>query len=111
MNLSALLLAGGESRRMGRDKASLEFRGEPLWQRQIRTLEALKPLEILVSARTQPDWLPAGRFFVPDEPPSRGPLSGLAAGLSVMRGTHLLVLGVDMPLMTEACLRALRAAA
>jgi len=107
MKLSAVLLAGGESRRMGRDKATLEFRGEPLWQRQIRTLGELDPVEILVSARTEPDWLPAETTFVPDDAPSRGPLSGLAAALRVMRGSHLLALAVDMPLMTEAYLRSL----
>jgi len=98
--LSAVLLAGGDSRRMGRDKATLYYRDQPLWQRQIELLRRLSPMEILVSARTDPVWRPIDTRFVPDGAPSRGPLSGLAAAMGVMRGTHLLALAVDMPLMT-----------
>ena len=46
MNLSAVLLAGGESRRMGQDKATLEFRGGPLWQRQLELLDQLNLVEV-----------------------------------------------------------------
>ena len=51
MTLSAVLLAGGESRRMGRDKATIVFRGQPLWQRQIALLRDLQPEKIFVSVR------------------------------------------------------------
>jgi molybdenum cofactor guanylyltransferase len=105
--LSAVLLVGGESRRMGQDKATLYYRDQPLWQRQLELLRQLSPLEILVSARRNPVWRPADIRFVADEPPSRGPLSGLAAAMSTMSGTHLLVLAIDMPLMTADYLREL----
>jgi molybdenum cofactor guanylyltransferase len=105
--LSAVLLVGGESRRMGQDKATLYYRDQPLWQRQLELLRQLSPLEILVSARHDPVWRPADIRFVADEPPSRGPLSGLAAAMSTMSGTHLLVLAIDMPFMTAGYLREL----
>ena len=108
--LSAVLLAGGESRRMGQDKAALIYKGEPLWRRQLDLLRALEPEELLLSARTDPTWRPADVIFVADIPPSRGPLSGLAAALETMSGTHLLVLAVDMPFMDGAYLRSLCAA-
>ena len=101
MNLSAVLLAGGESRRMGEDKATVLFEGVPLWQRQLDLLRQMKPDEILISSRTDPAWRPRDTTFVPDTPSSRGPLSGLAAALAIMRGTHLLALAVDMPLITS----------
>jgi molybdopterin-guanine dinucleotide biosynthesis protein A len=105
MKISAVLLAGGESRRMGEDKATLLFRGRPLWKVQIELLRKLQPAEVFVSARTDPAWRPNEFTFVPDDPPSRGPLSGLAAASARMRTKHLLVLAVDMPFMTETHLR------
>jgi molybdopterin-guanine dinucleotide biosynthesis protein A len=108
MNVSAVLLAGGESRRMGKDKATLLFREKPLWQIQLELLRKLAPKEIFVSARSNPVWRPADVQFVADDPPSRGPLSGLAATLAQMRTTHLLALAIDMPFISEEYLRFLR---
>ena len=105
MNISAVLLVGGESRRMGQDKATLIFRGKPLWQIQLDLLRTLQPEEIFISARVDPPWRPSGVQFVSDEPPSRGPLSGLSATLARISTDHLLALAIDMPLMTENYLR------
>jgi molybdenum cofactor guanylyltransferase len=107
MIISAVLLAGGQARRMRKDKAMLFFRGKPLWQTQLNLLRRLDPQEIFVSAQAEPAWRPPDVRFVPDDPPSRGPLSGLAASLVLMRGTHLLGLAIDMPLMEEKLLRSL----
>ena len=85
MKISAVLVAGGESRRMGRDKATLLFHAKPLWQIQLELLRKLEPTEIFVSARTDPVWRPADVQFVADDLPSRGPLSGLAASLAKVR--------------------------
>jgi molybdopterin-guanine dinucleotide biosynthesis protein A len=104
MNISAVLLAGGESRRMGRDKATVLFHGKSLWQIQLETLRRLEPAEIFVSARTDPAWRPADVQFVADDPPSRGPLSGIAASLAQMHTAHLLALAIDMPFMSESYL-------
>lgn len=101
MTLTAVLLTGGESRRMGRDKATIEFDKQPLWKRQLQILRGLGPERILVSARLKPSWLPADGEFLQDDPPSRGPLSGLTKALTAMRTTHLLALAVDMPFMTS----------
>jgi molybdopterin-guanine dinucleotide biosynthesis protein A len=107
ITLSAVLLAGGESRRMGRDKATMELDGEPMWQRQFRILRALKPERIFVSARTAPPWLPNDVELLLDDPPSRGPLSGLTKALAASRTTHVMTLAVDMPFMTAEELRRL----
>jgi molybdenum cofactor guanylyltransferase len=107
MKISAVLLAGGESRRMGKDKATLLFRGQPLWRIQLDLLGRLELAEILVSARTDPPWRPSDMQFVPDNPPSRGPLSGLTAALARIRTGHLLALAIDLPFMTENYLRAI----
>jgi molybdenum cofactor guanylyltransferase len=108
ITLTAVLLAGGESRRMGRDKATIEFEGQPLWKRQLEVLRAVGPEQIFVSARTKPLWLPEDAELLLDDPPSRGPLSGLTKVLATMRTTHLLALAVDMPFMTSDQLDVLR---
>lgn len=105
MHISAVLLAGGESRRMGRDKATLLFYDKPLWRIQLELLQKLEPAEIFVSARTDPAWRPAGVRFVADDPPSRGPLSGIAASLAQMHTAHLLTLAIDLPFMSEKYLK------
>src|SRR4030095_3177824 len=105
MNISAVLLAGGEARRMGKDKATLLVHEKPLWQIQLDLLRKLEPTEIFVSARTDPPWRPANVLLAADDPPSRGPLSGLAAALARMRAKHLLALAIDMPFMTEKYLK------
>jgi molybdenum cofactor guanylyltransferase len=105
MTLTAVLLAGGESRRMGRDKATITFRGQPLWQRQLELLQGLRPEKIFVSVRKEPSWLPLGTELLLDEPPFRGPLSGLTKALASMKTSHLAVLAVDMPFMTSEQMR------
>lgn len=100
MTISAVLLAGGESRRMGRDKATSIFEGMPLWRRQLELLRRLDAKEIFVSARTDPAWRPADVELVKDAEPSRGPLSGIAAALARMTSDHLLVLAIDLPFVT-----------
>lgn len=99
MTLAALLLAGGESRRMGKEKALLTISDRPLWSRQLDILRALKPAALYVSARKAPEWLPEDARFIQDLAEGRGPLAGIAAGLAAMNSTHLLALPVDMPAM------------
>jgi molybdopterin-guanine dinucleotide biosynthesis protein A len=90
---------------MGRDKATLVFEGEPLWARQLSLLRELKPAALWVSARAAPPWLPSDAELISDSPPSRGPLSGIAAALDCMPSSHLLALAVDLPRMTVEHLR------
>jgi molybdopterin-guanine dinucleotide biosynthesis protein A len=86
---------------MGKDKATVLFRGKSLWQIQLELLRRLDPAEIFVSARTDPMWRPADVQFIADAPPSRGPLSGVAISLAQMHTAHLLALAIDMPFMNE----------
>jgi molybdenum cofactor guanylyltransferase len=107
MTLTAVLFTGGVSSRMGVDKAILQIDGEPLWKRQLRVLRELQPDALWISARSRPDWCPPEMEAIPDVPPSRGPLSGLAPALRQSATTHLLALAVDMPRMTSDHLRKL----
>ena len=108
MTLSAVLLAGGKSRRMGQDKAMMRFGVAPLWQIQLDLLRKVQPTELFISAQIDPVWRPADVKFAPDNQPARGPISGIAATLSRMNTDHLLAFAIDMPFMTENYLRELR---
>ena len=107
MNFSAVLLAGGESRRMGRDKAWIEVRGQPLLLRAVATVRRAGAGEVFVSGRRGGDYTPVDCPVLFDAKPGRGPLSGIERALRVMRSPLLLVLAVDLPNMTATFLRQL----
>lgn len=104
---SAVLLAGGKSTRMGRDKAGVIFEGEPLWQRQLSTLRATGPQECFISGRPDGPYIGGPVEVIFDAKPDLGPLAGLAAALHRARSAYLLVLAVDLPGMTAELLHRL----
>ena len=104
---AAVLLAGGQSRRMGRDKALLPLPdGRLLWQRQLDVLRELEPAELFISGPARPGF-PAAVPTLADTVSGLGPLGGIVAALAAMRSARLLVLAVDLPMMTGAFLRTL----
>jgi molybdopterin-guanine dinucleotide biosynthesis protein A len=105
---SAVLLAGGQSSRMGRDKALLPLPGTDLllWQRQLEILAELKPREIFWSGAQRPG-IPAHVRVVPDSIANAGPLAGISACLDVLESDLLVVLAIDLPQMTATFLHRL----
>ena len=104
MHTGAIMLCGGESNRMGRDKATLPFGPECLLQRIVRLLAGVIPVErmVVVAAIDQPlPELPANIVITRDLHPDRGPLEGLAAGLRAVTADvdALYVTGCDVPLL------------
>ncbi len=98
------ILAGGQSRRMGTDKAYLDVDGTPLLERAAR-LALTSGFATLVVGRARPaDWLLDGVDFVEDALPGRGPLGGLETALR-LGPTPVLALACDMPLLTPDALR------
>ena len=89
-DFALLVLCGGQSRRMGRDKAALPFGGGTLLGHQEAKARALG----IPALRCGP--VPHG---VPDVFPGRGPLAGLHAGLLACGRPRALVLPVDLPLV------------
>lgn len=100
MKFSAVILAGGLSRRMGRDKAWIDFGGRTLLARQIDSVRSLGPVEVFVSGRSDTDYASCGCPVLLDPMADAGPLAGILAALLHSSVSHVLVLAVDLPLMT-----------
>lgn len=92
---------------MGCDKAGVLLDGVPLWQRQLATLRALAPDELLISGRLDGPYADAGVPIIADDVPGLGPLGGLATILRRMKCERLLLLAVDLPAMTFTFLESL----
>jgi molybdenum cofactor guanylyltransferase len=104
---SAVILAGGASRRMGRNKAWLEVHGLPLIVRQIGLARELGAAEVLISGPTGQGYEALGGQLVEDVFRNHGPLAGLERVLALASSSQVLALAVDMPHMTAVCLRRL----
>lgn len=105
MKLTAVILTGGKSSRMGRNKTVLPWKGLPLWKHQWKLLTSLSLAELIISG-PQPDSVaPPDLIAIPDEFPESGPLGGIHAALKHTSHDGILVLGVDMPLMTSTFLQ------
>ncbi len=105
-NCIAVILAGGESRRMGRDKAYVEFRGKSLLNHAIKNLSPLFD-EIVLSVR-EPlslDVSQSNVVQVMDAGEGRGPIMGIAAAMAEVRTDWVFVTGVDMPFVVPAVLQ------
>jgi molybdopterin-guanine dinucleotide biosynthesis protein A len=109
---SAVLLAGGKSTRMGRDKAYLQVEWEgasiPLWERQLAVLQSVTPEKLFISGTRKPGY-PASVAVLEDDWPDVGPLGGIATCLSRSKSASLLVLAVDLPLIQPDFLKKLLA--
>lgn len=107
MRLSGVVLAGGASRRMGRDKALLAVEGKRLVDRSVRVLQQVCDDVVVASGRRTIRGLSVPQ--VPDQRGGAGPLSGLAAGLLAAEQELAGVLAVDLPFAEPALLVALAA--
>ncbi len=107
--LSAVILAGGRSLRMGRDKAWLPVDGRPLLARQIALVQELDPAQTFISGRADVDYSALGCRVLHDLEAGLGPLGGIERALHACNADLLLVLAVDLAAMTSAFLVGLAA--
>src|SRR4051794_8132734 len=107
MTLGAVVLCGGQSRRMGEPKAWLAFGPERLLQRVVRLVGAGigdGPIAVVAAPGQELPPLPDSVTVVRDPVSGRGPLQGLAAGLAELPGSVALAYAsaTDVPFLAPA---------
>ena len=111
--ITAVILAGGMSRRLGRNKALEPFQGEPLIRRVIRRMSRVADEIIVVAnddSRVQELDLPPEATPVIDEYPGKGSLGGIYTGLNAARTEWAVFCACDMPFPEPRLYRALLSA-
>jgi len=102
--LTAAILAGGQSRRMGTDKALVMLRGKPLVKHVIERLRLLPVDQIFLLARQADQYpmldIPVYSDIIPD----LGPVGGLWTALNLANHDQIVVVGCDMPFINPALL-------
>ncbi len=98
--ISCIVLAGGRSERMGRDKRALEVGGKSFLERALETARSVSDDVVLsVASRNQvPGNLGTIKIAI-DEAPNTGPLGGLLASLRLCRHEYAAVMPCDSPLL------------
>jgi molybdenum cofactor guanylyltransferase len=108
--VGGIVLCGGQSKRMGQPKAWLPFAGELMLPRVVRLLgQAVRPVVVVAAPGQDVPPLPADVAIVRDEEKGRGPLEGLAAGLSALAGKAdaAYLSSCDVPFLVPAFVRRL----
>jgi len=104
-DITAILLAGGKSSRMGTDKGLIELNGASFMARIIRAVEPFVNKITIVS--NDPNYDVFNLKRVSDIIPDAGPLAGIFSGLFYSESEVNLILSCDVPLINEAVIKIL----
>ena len=100
MIFSGIILAGGQSKRMGQDKGLVKYKGKLLVEYAI---DLLTPFcESVVISANNPKYETFGLPVIHDEKKNIGPVGGLLASLSKSKYDYNIVLSCDMPFLNSA---------
>lgn len=100
-NISGVILGGGKSRRMGRDKRRLYWDGEPFLDRVCRLIENLFDEILVVTAEEDYDCSHLPVRLVTDKIPQKGSLGGVYTGLVEAKNSLIFVVACDMPFLVN----------
>ena len=105
MKLTCIVLSGGTSRRMGRDKATMLWQGKSFVEHVISAADPIASDFLIVS--DDPDHDVFGYERVPDLIPNSGPVSGICSGLQAGKTEWNLLLSCDVPFIKTELLQLL----
>ena len=108
--MTGIILAGGENRRMGKDKAFLMVAGKPLVEHVLDVLQ--KIFQRLIIVTNAPErYTVYGAAVVTDALGKRGPLTGIHAGLTASRDDLNFIVACDMPFLNAKLIEYMMASA
>jgi molybdopterin-guanine dinucleotide biosynthesis protein A len=102
--VSGIVLAGGRSRRFGRDKLAERIGDRTLLERAVEAVGTVAADVVVVAAPGVDPAVPPDVTLVHDDAAFGGPLAGLIAGLTAVREPLVVVVGGDMPTLSPAVL-------
>lgn len=102
--VSVAILAGGQSRRMGRDKAFLPVGGYPVVERVIERVVPLSD-DVMLITNTPDKYHHFGHRVVGDAFPGTGALGGIYTAIYAAQYSYCLVVACDMPFLNTSLLR------
>lgn len=98
--ITGIILAGGESKRMGKDKATLKFSGDTLIKKTVDLFKTLFPEVIIISKKT--DHLKdLGCEVIEDISPERGAMVGIVTAFNAAKSESIFVAACDMPFLNK----------
>lgn len=102
--MSLILLAGGKSTRLKKDKAFLRLNNKTIIE---GIINKLKPIfkEIMIITNNVEDYGFLGLKVIPDIVKDKGPLGGIYTGLKTSKDKNNFILAVDMPFINEELIK------
>ena len=106
MKATAIILAGGDSVRMGQDKSMLLFKGQPIIK---HIINQLRPHfnQILISAEDISKYSFLGVEVIPDKVTGHGPLGGITSALKASENELNFIIACDIPQVDTALMKML----
>jgi len=102
--ISVAILAGGQSKRMGQDKAFLEVGGQLVIERVLGCIKSLSD-DVFISANHPEKYKKFGLRVVTDIYPDKAALGGIYSVISAAHHSKILVVACDMPFLSVGLLK------
>jgi molybdenum cofactor guanylyltransferase len=102
-HVAGAILVGGKSRRMGRDKASIEVAGQTLLERAFKAVSEVTN-EVFICGAVSSAGALFGAKIIEDAKGDAGPMGGIVAALRASSSPHCLVVACDMPFLNVTLL-------
>ena len=104
-DVTCVVLAGGESRRMGENKAFVILDDKPIIAHTLARLSQLEPTETLIITRIPSQYAHFDARIIEDEGTGLGPLNGICSALKYCTTEYIFVVGCDMPFIDAGWIR------